>query len=676
MTYPLSRKAWLVTALFVFFHITALCVDLPEDSVRRLQEVVVRDRTSTHAARIDSAGTVSLSAAALRHGPRTLGEADALHTLTSLPGYTAAGDYGSGVSVGSDDLSTTLYTIDGATVFHPFHFGGIFSGFNASHLASVRVDRIRRDYGEPMHSGAHIRGLSSDYVPSAISGIVNIGMLATGATVAVPVHGSSALRLSARTSHINSLYGSLLDDGDTSIRYGFEDANLTFLHSIDSLNSLKLSAYANSDRLRYFDGEMTMATRLRWSNISAIASWRHQGKKAVWHQDVTYTQYYSDMHTAIATVMLDLESGVRQIAATASAAVPALSAGFGYRLEYTRFQPQRPTLTDYGQPTASVDAVDSWLAAVSGGKEWRIGALTLSAQADAAIFRSCGSSSYALDPSVALSGYAHGNWTLRAGCASQFVHLVGLSDMGFATDFRLPSARGLAPERSFGLDFIHRLQFLPWFDLTVNAFAKRVLNSPQYVGGVLDIIYDTYDPFVDVTLTDGYNAGGDVLAAFSAGPVSGWAGYGLALCRRKAAGRWTSSAREPLHSLKAMVECSIGTALKLSASFVLASGRPYTPVMAIYIIGGNVLTEYGLLNSARLPAYHRLDLSATYSFPAIRSRGLHLRHYSNLSMINAYGHRNVEMQYFSYNASDRTISLRRICSLYRFLPSISYTIEF
>lgn len=644
--------------------------------MRRLEEVVVRDRTPSHAARIDSSGTVSLSTAALRHGQRMLGEADALHALTSMPGYATTGDYASGVSVGSDDHSTVLYTIDGAEIFHPFHFGGMFSGFNSSHLTTVSIDRIHSDTGTPMRIGAHIRGRSSDHVPSIANGIVNIGMLATGVSLAVPVHGSTALRLSGRTSHINSIYGSLLDHDNTSIRYAFEDANLTLLHQVDSLTYIKISAYLNSDRLRYIDSPMSMDTRLCWGNVAAAASWRHRGASVLWHQDLTYSQYTSELHTGVASVMVKLTSGIRQIAATATAEFPAHSADFAYRVEHTRFCPQQPSFSGTGHVAATVASLDSWLGVLYGSKRWRLGALMLSARADVAAYRSCGSSRYALDPSVALSGTSHGTWTIRAGHYTQFMHQVGFADIGFAADFRLPSARRLCPQRAFGLDLAYHIMPLPCLDVTVNAFAKRVLHSPQYMGGILDILADSYDPFVAVMLTDGYNTGIDALVSFSAGTVSGWAGYGVAVCRRKAGERWTSSANEPLHSLKTMVECSVSPSLKLSASFILASGRPYTPVAAIYIIGGNVITEYGLLNSARLPAYHRLDLSATYTFPEIHIGNAAIRNYANLSMVNTYGHKNVEMQHFSYNEANHTIYMRRICSLYRFLPSISYTIEF
>ncbi len=652
-------------------------MDTPEDSVRRLQEVVVRDRTSPHAARIDSTGSVSLSAAAMRHGPRALGEADALHTLTSLPGYTAAGDYGSGVSVGSDDLSTTLYTIDGATVFHPFHFGGIFSGFNSSHLASVRVDRIHRCPSSPPRTGALIEALTSDYIPSSTAGIVNIGMLATSATLAIPVSPRTAIRLSGRLSHINTIYGRILDSDDTSMRYGFEEANLTMLHQFDSCNSLKISAYANHDRLLYGDNGFDMDTHLTWSNLAASVSWRHQGAGVEWHQDMAYSQYTSDLTTSMASVLFNLNSGVRQLAAYADATFPDLDAMLGYRAEFTRFEPMRPKITGAPGAESVISAINAMIAGVAGEKTWRTGTLQVSAGASAFLSHADGSTHFALDPALTLSGTVRGSWSVKVSQATQFTHQVGLSDIGFASDFYLPSARAIPPQRTLGIDFVYRSMPFHNIDITFNAFAKRVLHSPQYRGSVLGLIDDTYDPFDAVTLTNGYNTGGDVMLSLSAGPMSVMAGYGLAVCRRKVADRWTSSANEPLHSLKLAADGALSPALRLSAFFTLSSGRPYTPIEAIYIIGGNVVTEYGLLNSSRLPAYHRLDLSGTYTFPAIRTRGHHyLHHYANLSVTNAYGHRNVEMQYFTYRETDHTVYLRRIGSIYRFLPSISYTVEF
>lgn len=84
--------------------------------------------------------------------------------------------------------------------------------------------------------------------------------------------------------------------------------------------------------------------------------------------------------------------------------------------------------------------------------------------------------------------------------------------------------------------------------------------------------------------------------------------------------------------------------------------------------------EYGERNSARLPLYHRLDLGATYSFST--GHTVRLRHLLNLSLINAYAHKNVEMQYFILNSENGDYSLKRIYSLYNLIPSVSYTLEF
>ena len=47
-----------------------------------------------------------------------------------------------------------------------------------------------------------------------------------------------------------------------------------------------------------------------------------------------------------------------------------------------------------------------------------------------------------------------------------------------------------------------------------------------------------------------------------------------------------------------------------------------------------------------------------------------------MSLLNAYGRENVEMRSFDINADTGDYRLRDISSLYRFLPSLSYTLKF
>jgi hypothetical protein len=50
----------------------------------------------------------------------------------------------------------------------------------------------------------------------------------------------------------------------------------------------------------------------------------------------------------------------------------------------------------------------------------------------------------------------------------------------------------------------------------------------------------------------------------------------------------------------------------LSANFILQSGRPITYPESKYTYLGLSIPEYNERNANRLPAYHRLDFSATY----------------------------------------------------------------
>ena len=70
---------------------------------------------------------------------------------------------------------------------------------------------------------------------------------------------------------------------------------------------------------------------------------------------------------------------------------------------------------------------------------------------------------------------------------------------------------------------------------------------------------------------------------------------------------------------------------------------------------------------------HRLDIGASYTFTTNAAR---LHHKVALSLINAYGHRNVELSTYTYIPDTASYGRRMVYSLYRFLPSLSYSISF
>ena len=112
----------------------------------------------------------------------------------------------------------------------------------------------------------------------------------------------------------------------------------------------------------------------------------------------------------------------------------------------------------------------------------------------------------------------------------------------------------------------------------------------------------------------------------------------------------------------------------LSATFVYATGAPYTATKGIYISGNNFLKEYGLYNNGKLPDLHHLDLSATYWFRRSSSRHSGI----NLSIYNVYAHNNPLMISWKVNIDDNNaIHIKEHQhAVYTIIPSISWIFKF
>ena len=207
---------------------------------------------------------------------------------------------------------------------------------------------------------------------------------------------------------------------------------------------------------------------------------------------------------------------------------------------------------------------------------------------------------------------------------------------------------------------------------------SRVRRAPEYSGLILDLLADHYDARNHILSGSGYNCGVELMVAKLSGRLTGWVSYAWGAARRRFSGtadrRLTDAVTSPDHVFSLFTRLALTPRLDAGAVFNLRSGRPTTPVRAIYMVGQNVLTEYGRRNSVRLPLYHRLDLFLNYRFAPRRASGL--RHALALSVLNAYGRNNPEIRSYRYDPEHNTYRLHEVSSLYRFMPSLSYTLTF
>jgi hypothetical protein len=109
--------------------------------------------------------------------------------------------------------------------------------------------------------------------------------------------------------------------------------------------------------------------------------------------------------------------------------------------------------------------------------------------------------------------------------------------------------------------------------------------------------------------------------------------------------------------------------------FVYATGSLMWLPTNIYYFEGQPVFQYGERNNYRMPAYHRLDLSATYTPNKERK----LRSSWNFSIYNVYSRLNTYFIYIETSGSPLTGDLKNSAkkvSLFPIIPTVTYNFNF
>lgn len=174
----------------------------------------------------------------------------------------------------------------------------------------------------------------------------------------------------------------------------------------------------------------------------------------------------------------------------------------------------------------------------------------------------------------------------------------------------------------------------------------------------------------------GYSRGIELLAQKKTGKYTGWVSYTFGQARNKfdAYGdSYFAANQDVTHEFKSVNMYRLGR-WNFSATWILATGRPYTAPLGSYTIDrAGVGTQSYLTisdkNSERLPLYHRLDASVMYDFLRIDTRKIGSL---GLSLFNVYNHTNI--WYKEYELQNSTFLISNINYL-GFTPNVTLSIK-
>lgn len=646
---------------------TIYCQQPTDTTATRLQEIEVTATDPNKALGTRSSdGSLTFGAQALKSLHSFMGQDDPIRAMQSLPAVASNDIISGGIYVQGCENSHNYISLDEAQVYNPSHLFGLFSVFNTPHFQRFDINTDTHRASSPNYIGASIKGRTTDVVPSKISVEASAGIISTNATVRAPLsYEKSALALSARITYLNAIFGDKLRLGNSPVEYDFSDFNATYLHRFGEEWRLKISGYFGTDDMRLPDPNYASAFKFGWDNtalsISAIDGDRQSHTLSFSSYSNRFDISYSDIYRKLPSALCD----------------------YSYASTLT--------ISDFSlYAAAHVRNINPQHAADAVGKSDISAEISLGADQHLRIHPKIGLvaglkiTSYTIKdfnkiyPLPSISATAKiADWaeiSLNASLLAQFTHKIEESTMGLPTDYWMAADRTHKPltAKCVSTTFAGNISDGK-IAYSLTGYLRDIRHMTDWRGILFNMLSDSYDPAVDIISGKGRAWGVSAMTSVKFERMRCMASYNYGkscIYQDDEHPGWRPTSHDRTHDLNLTVSWHPSSRISVCASWVYATGRPYTEPLYGYILGENLICEYAPLNSSRLPAMHRLDLSADF---IIRATGK-FRQGITASIYNAYGAENVLFQSFSY--SPEKGFYKKSKKFDAIIPYISYYLKF
>jgi len=247
------------------------------------------------------------------------------------------------------------------------------------------------------------------------------------------------------------------------------------------------------------------------------------------------------------------------------------------------------------------------------------------------------------------------------------------------TDLWVPSTYRVKPQISwlYAYGVFKNFANNKW-ETSVELYYKKMQNQIEYKEGYQPSLKDPEEDFV---FGKGWSYGSEWFINKTSGRFTGWLGYTLSWTWRQFAalngGEKFPAKYDRRHDLSLVGMYELNDRWKFGGVFVFATGNATSLPERFYIINGVLTQEFSAINQYRLPSYHRLDLSATYTpkyKPGRKVQGSWV-----FSTYNTYSRLNPYFIYYDQSGSayDGTLKIEaRQVSLFPLLPSVTWNFKF
>ena len=646
--------------------------------------------------------------------PVLFGEKDILKTIQLLPGIKSVSEGNTGFYVRGGSADQNLILLDEANVYSPSHLLGFFSVFNSDAIKDITVYKggIPAEYGGRISSVLDVKmndGNSKNY---GITG--GIGLISSRLTVEGPIKkDKGSFMVSGRRTYAD-LFLKLSNNTDIkNTALYFYDLNLKANYQISEKDKIFLSGYFGRDVLNRTAAQ-NAAMGISWGNGTGTLRWNHLfNEKLFLNSSFIYSNFDNTITLGAGDAQFQIKSTIQDYALKENFAY-FINANntlkFGFEATNHTFVPGEVTLDTattaltgripLGRTIEPKHALEGGIYIsdeIALGALWKInyglrysqfaaiGPGTVYSYDDAALITD--STIYksndiiktygGLEPRISATFLINENSSLKTSYnrINQYLHLLSNTTSETPVDLWVPSSTIIKPQIGDQVDLGYFRNFDDnKFETSVEVYYKDMKNQIEYKPGA-DLRFNTT---VESQLLFGKGTafGIELFVKKKYGKLNGWIGYTLSRSLKKFDGidnGTTFPAKQDIiHDISVVGIYELNSKWTVSATWVYWTGNAVTFPSGKYEINGQVISLYSERNGYRMPAYHRLDIGATWQ----QKKTEKFESSWNFSIYNAYGRQNAYSISFQPDPNDASKMQAVQLSIFRWIPSVTYNFKF
>jgi hypothetical protein len=254
---------------------------------------------------------------------------------------------------------------------------------------------------------------------------------------------------------------------------------------------------------------------------------------------------------------------------------------------------------------------------------------------------------------------------------AQYLHLLSNSTTSNPSDLWVPSSNNVKPQYADQVALGYFRNFSDnEYEASAEIYYKNMQNQIDYKNGA-DLLLN---PDVEGLLRYGreWSYGLEILIRKRFGQFSGWIGYTLSRTEEQIAqinkGEPFPARQDRTHDLSIVGIYTYNSEWTFSATWVFYTGNAVTFPAGNYMVEGRLVPYYTERNGYRMPTYHRLDLSATWT--------LGPKSNLNFSLYNAYNRLNAYAITFRRDPEDPKKTQAVQTTFFPIIPSVTYNFNF